>query len=101
MRDALSAKGVIIDHTEASGHLDEIPHVPKAAECVTAVLPAAGNGAPGMVEDASATPQHWHQRPYTDTAREPAVELAAAWAAKFVGEFADSQAAHLPWRTKQ
>ena len=37
MRYALSSKFVLVENTEASGHLYEIPHVAKAAECVTVV----------------------------------------------------------------
>ena len=38
MRHALSSKFVLIENTEASGHLYEIPHVTKTAECATVVL---------------------------------------------------------------
>jgi hypothetical protein len=34
------------ENSEASGHLYEIPHVAKAAECVTLVLQEEGKGAP-------------------------------------------------------
>jgi hypothetical protein len=101
MRYALSSKFVIIENTEASGHLYEIPHVTKAAECVTVVLQEEGKGATWMFEDAYAKHMHWHKLPYNDTELEHAVELAAAWAEKFVGEFADYQAAHLPWLSKK
>jgi hypothetical protein len=101
MRYALSSKFVIIENTEASGHLYEIPHVTKGAECVTVVLQEEGKGATWMFEDAYAKHKHWHKLPYNDTDLEHAVELAAAWAEKFVGEFADYQAAHLPWLSKK
>jgi hypothetical protein len=101
MRYALSCKFVIIENTEASGHLYEIPHVTKAAECVTVVLQEEGKGATWMFEDAYAKHKHWYKLPYNDTELEHAVELAAAWAEKFVGEFADYQAAHLPWLDKK
>jgi hypothetical protein len=48
MRYALSSKFVLIENTEASGHLYEIPHVTKAAECVTVVLQEEGKGATWM-----------------------------------------------------
>ena len=54
MRYALSSKFVLIENTEASGHLYEIPHVTKAAECVTVVLQEEGKGATWMFEDAYA-----------------------------------------------
>jgi hypothetical protein len=100
MRYALSSKFVLIENTEASGHLYEFPHVAKAAECVTVVLQKEGKGATWMFEDAYAKHRHWHKLTYEDNELEQAVEKAAAWAEKFVGEFAEYQAAHLPWLKK-
>jgi hypothetical protein len=97
MRYALSSKFVLIENTEASGHLYEIPHVTKAAECVTVVLQEEGKGATWMFEDAYGKHKHWHKLSYRDHDLERAVERAAAWAEEFVGEFADYQAANLPW----
>ena len=97
MRYALSSKFVLIENTEASGHLYEIPHVAKAAECVTVVLQEDGKGATWMFEDAYAKHRHWHKLTYKDDNLEGAVEEAAIWAEKFVAEFADYQAANLPW----
>jgi hypothetical protein len=48
LRYALSSRFVLIENTEASGHLYEIPHVAKAAECVTVVLQEEGKGATWM-----------------------------------------------------
>src|ERR1035438_10304696 len=61
MRYALSSRFVIIENTEASGHLYEIPHVTKTAECVTVVLQEEGKGATWMFEDAYAKHRHWHK----------------------------------------
>jgi hypothetical protein len=97
MRYALSSKFVLIENTEASGHLYEIPHVAKAAECVTVVLQEEGKGATWMFEDAYAKHRHWHKLTYKDSQLENAVEQAAAWAEKFVGEFGNYQATKLPW----
>ena len=101
MRYALSSKFVLIENTETSGHLYEIPHVTKAAECVTVVLQEEGEGATWMFEDAYAKHKHWHKFTYKDNGLEHAVEQAATWAEKFVGEFADYQAANLPWLKKK
>ena len=97
MRYALSSKFVLIENTDPSGHLYEIPHVAKAAECVTVVLQEEGRGATWMFEDAYAKHKHWHKLTYKDSELEHAVELAAAWAEKFVRDFADYQATNLPW----
>jgi hypothetical protein len=101
MRFALSSKFVLIENTEAAGQLYEIPHVTKAAECVTVVLQEEGKGATWIFEDAYAKHRHWHKIGYKDGALETAVREAAEWAATFVGEFADKQAAALPWLKKK
>ena len=97
IRYALSSKFVFIENTEPSGHLYEIPHMAKAAECVTVVLQEYGKGATWMFEDAYAKHKHWHKLIYEDRDLERAVEEAASWAEKFVTEFANYQAANLPW----
>jgi hypothetical protein len=97
MRYALSSKFVIIENTEASGHLYEIPHVAKAAECVTVVLQEQGRGATWMFEDAYAKHKHWHKLEYTDDELEVVVEQAAVWAETFVSAFSAHQTATLPW----
>jgi hypothetical protein len=101
MRYALSSKFVLIENTEVSGHLYELPHVTKAAECVTVVLQEEGKGATWMFDDAYAKHKHWHRLTYKDSDLDRAVEQAAAWAEEFVGEFADYQVAKLPWLNKQ
>jgi hypothetical protein len=97
MRYALSSKFVLIEDTEVSGHLYEIPHVAKAAECVTVLLQEEGRGATWMFEDAYAKHKHWCKLEYKDDLLEPAAEQAAAWAEKFVADFSDYQTAKLPW----
>jgi hypothetical protein len=84
LRYAMSSKFVIIENTEASGHLYEIPHVAKAAECVTVVLQEEGRGATWMFEDAYAKHKHWHKLTYRLGEIKPAVDQAVAWAEKFV-----------------
>jgi hypothetical protein len=97
MRFALSSKFVLIENTEAAGHLYEIPHVTKAAECVTVVLQEEGKGATWVFEDAYGKHRHWHKIDYKEGALEGAVREAAEWAERFVGEFAARQATVLPW----
>lgn len=100
MRYALSSKFVVIENTEASGHLYEIPHVAKSAECVTVVLQEEGKGATWMFEDAYAKHKHWHKINYEDADLERAVELGAEWAERFLDDFADFQKLALPWLRK-
>jgi hypothetical protein len=97
MRYALSSKFVMIENTQPAGHLYEIPHVTKAAECVTVVLQEEGKGATWMFEDAYAKHRHWAKITHEDGNLEHAVQEAAAWAEKFVAAFAVDQKAKLPW----
>jgi hypothetical protein len=100
MRYALSSKFVLIENTEASGHLYELPHVTKAAECVTVVLQEEGKGATWMFEDAYAKHRHWHKVTYKADSLEHAVEQAVAWAEEFLKEFRNFQTSVLPWLRK-
>lgn len=100
MRYALSSRFVVIENSEPSGHLYEIPHVAKAAECVTIVLQEEGKGATWLFEDAYAKHKHWHKIEYKDDLLEDAVAQAAIWAEGFVREFSDYQIANLPWLNK-
>lgn len=97
MRFALSSKFVLIENTEAAGHLYEIPHVTKAAECVTVVLQEDGKGATWVFEDAYGKHKHWHKIGYKEGALKSAVREAAEWAERFIREFAAKQATMLPW----
>ncbi len=101
LRYALSSKFVLIENTEASGHLYEIPHVTKAAECVTVILQVEGKSATWTFEDGYAKHNHWHKLVYKEVELERAVENAVAWAEKFVHDFGDSQKATLPWLSKE
>ncbi len=100
LRYALSSKFVLIENTEASGHLYEIPHVSKAAECVTVVLQEEGKGATWMFEDAYAKHKHWHKLIYQRGRLKHAVDDAVAWAERFVSEFAGYRTVNLPWLKK-
>jgi len=97
MRHALSSKFVIVENTEPSGHLYEIPHVGKAAECVTAFLQEKGKGATWMFEDAFGRNQHWRKFIYADGDLEGIVNEAAAWAEDFIKQFGAFQQRVLPW----
>jgi len=97
MRHALSSKFVIVENTEPSGHLYEIPHVGKAAECVTAFLQEEGKGATWMFEDAFGRNQHWQKFVYATGNLEPAVDEAARWAEDFIKQFGAFQQRVLPW----
>ncbi len=101
MRFALSSKFVLIENSEPAGQLYEIPHVTKAAECVTVVLQEEGKGATWMFEDAYAKHNHWHKIIYKEGALEAGVQDGAAWAENFVRDFAAKQVVTLPWLKKK
>jgi len=97
LRYALSSKFVLIENTDSSGHLYEIPHVVKSAECVSVVLQEVGKGATWMFEDAYRKHNHWHKIDYAACDLEDAIRRAAEWAENYVKEFASHQTRTLPW----
>ena len=102
MRFALICKFVVVENTEPSGHLYEIPHVAKSAECVTAFLHEKGKGATWMFEDAYAKHPHWKKFQYELDHLEATVDEAVAWAEGNVEKFGLYQQNVLPWmRTKK
>jgi hypothetical protein len=97
MRFALSSKFVLIENSEPSGHLYEIPHVTKMAECVTACLQEKGRGATWMFEDAYAKHAHFKKFEYEPGGLDEAVACAIEWAEGFLKEFGGLQLAVLRW----
>lgn len=97
LRFALSSKFILIENSESSGHLYEIPHVTKMAESVTAVLQEDGSGATWMFEDAYGKHRHWRKFVYTQATFHTEVKNAVSWAEEFVLEFGQFQKATLPW----
>lgn len=95
MRHALMCKFVIVENTEPSGHLYEIPHAAKAAECVTVVLQQEGKGATWMFEDAYGKHRHWHKVEYSNV--DIGVDASIEWAEHFITEFGKFQQSVLPW----
>lgn len=97
MRFALSSKFLVIENSESSGHLYEIPHVTKMAESITIVLQEEGKGATWMFEDAYAKHKHWKKFIYTSDTLQNEIENAVTWAEEFIREFGQFQKATLPW----
>lgn len=99
LRFALASKFVLVENTEPSGHLYEVPHVAKLAECVTVFLQEAGKGATWMFEDAHFKHHHWHKIEYPGDALPQATREATQWAEEFVTRFTADQKRRLPWPT--
>jgi hypothetical protein len=93
----MSSRFVLVENTDPSGHLYEIPHVAKMAECVTAVLQERGRGATWMFEDAYFRSNQWKKFEYTPEQLGEAVTAAAASAQEFIREFGEHQKKVLPW----
>lgn len=91
---------VLVENTEPSGHLYEIPHVAKLAECVTVFLQETGRGATWMFEDAYLKHRHWHKIEYLNGTLLQATRDAAKWAEGFVATFTADQKRALPWLTQ-
>ncbi|HEV2380857.1 MAG TPA: hypothetical protein VG206_13830 [Terriglobia bacterium] len=101
LRHALMSRFVIIENTEPSGHLYEVPHVTKMAECVTAVLQEKAKGATWMFEDAYGKTTAWKKFTYAPKDLARTVALAAAWAQKELKKFANYQRKTLRWLAKK
>jgi hypothetical protein len=97
LRYALSSKFVIIENSEPSGHLYEVPHVTKMAECITALLQLEGKGATWMFEDVYAKSQNCKKFTYEPEELSGAVRAAVDWAEAFSKQFAAFQKQVLPW----
>ena len=97
LRFASSSKFVVIENSDSSGHLYEIPHVTKMAESVTVVLQEDGKGATWMFEDGYAKHRHWKKFTYTKETLSTTINDAATWAEEFIRDFGEYQKAKLPW----
>lgn len=97
LRYALSSKFIVVENSGPSGHLYEIPHVTKLAECVTAILQREGEGATWMFEDAYFKHHHMRKFTYPPANLEVSLTDAVNWAEQFCREFAAAQKEALPW----
>ncbi len=101
LRYALLSRFVVIENTEPSGHLYEVPHVTKMAECITAILQEKGKGSTWMFEDAYGKSKAWRKFTYTSKDLASTVIQAADWAHRELEAFADYQRSVLPWMKKK
>jgi hypothetical protein len=97
LRFATASRFVLLDNTEASGHLYELPHVFKSAECITAVLQEHDKGSTWMMEDTYFRSNHLKKFEFHGDSIDSTVEQAVAWAEDFRKRFGDHQVKVLPW----
>lgn len=97
LRYALSSKFIVVENSEAAGHLYELPHISKMAECVTVILEEEGKGSTWMFQDAYGKHKHWREFQYKPETFVATIKTAVQWAEQFVKEFGQFQREALPW----
>jgi hypothetical protein len=96
-RYALSSKFIIVENSEPSGHLYEIPHVAKMLECITVFLEEKGRGATWMFEDIYGKSNQLKKFVYTKDTLQAELKKTVNWAEDFSKKFALFQKNVLPW----
>ena len=97
MRYGLSSRFVIVENTESSGHLYEIPHIAKLAELTCVILQEEGKGATWMFEDLYHRQKNISKVEYTDNNLETQIEVGISWANDYNKSFTEYQKQKLPW----
>lgn len=97
LRYGLSSKFVVVENSEPSGHLYELPHITKFAELTTIVLQKKGIGATWMFEDLYPRLKNIHKFEYEDADLEQQINLGIEWANDYFRSFSDYQKRILPW----
>lgn len=65
LRYAMQSKFVIVENSETSGHLYELPHIIKTAEKISAIIQLEGKGSTWMFEDLYPKLNHLKKFKYT------------------------------------
>ena len=97
LRYGLSSKFVIIENSEPSGHLYELPQITKFAELTTIVLQKKGTGATWMFEDLYPRLKNIQKFEYDDIDLEKQINDGIEWANSYLKSFGDYQKRILPW----
>lgn len=97
LRYGLSSKFVIIENSEPSGHLYELPHITKLAELTTIVLQKRDTGATWMFEDLYPRLKNIQKFEYEDDDLEKQINAGIEWANSYLKSFSDYQKRILPW----
>lgn len=97
LRYGLSSKFVIVENSEPSGHLYELPHITKFAELTTIVLQKKGVGATWMFEDLYLRLKNIQKFEYEDEDLEKQINSGIEWANDYFRSFSDYQKRILPW----
>ncbi|KAA6301319.1 MAG: hypothetical protein EZS26_002516 [Candidatus Ordinivivax streblomastigis] len=97
LRYGLSSKFVVIENSEPSGHLYELPHIAKFAELTTIVLQKKGVGATWMFEDLYPRLKNIQKFEYEDADLGQQINAGIEWANNYFESFSDYQKRILPW----
>lgn len=97
LRYGLSSKFVLIENSEPSGHLYELPHITKFAELTTIVLQKKDVGATWMFEDLYFRLKNIRKFEYEDEDLEKQINSGIKWANDYFKSFSDYQKRILPW----
>ncbi|MEJ4087771.1 hypothetical protein [Galbibacter orientalis] len=99
LRYGLQSKFVIVENTESSGHLYEVPHIVKMAEKITIVLQENGKGATWMFEDmyfSLRTAKRFYYDNNDEDLKNKIIE-AIKWANLTFEQLCEYQTKELPW----
>jgi len=99
LRHASVSKFIVIENTEPSGHLYEVPHVVKDAEAITAVIQENGKGATWMFEELYNKMTTIKKFVYEDNIN-AVLNEAEIWAVERFEEFKKYQEENIPWFKK-
>jgi len=101
LRYGLSSRFVIIENSEPTGHLYELPHITKFAELTSIVLQRQGEGSTWMLEDLYYRLPNIKKFEYTNNNLEEQINGGIDWARGYLKSFGDFQKHKLPWLQKK
>lgn len=101
LRFGLSSRFVIVENSEATGHLYEFPHITKFAELTSIVLQRQGEGSTWMFEELYHRLQNIKKFEYTNETLEEQINIGIDWANGYLKSFRDYQKQKLPWLQKK
>lgn len=97
LRFGLSSRFIIIENSEPTGHLYELPHISKIAELTTIVLQRQGEGATWMFEDLYHRHNNIKKFEYTNESLTNQIDIGIRWALDYINSFGEYQKIKLPW----
>jgi len=100
LRYGLSSRFVIVENSEPTGHLYELPHITKFGELTSIILQRQGQGSTWMFEDLYHRLNNIVKIEYTDDILEDKINEGIEWANNYLKSFGEYQKQKLPWFQK-